>query len=361
MSFYLRKGFNFGPLRLNLSRSGLGASFGVKGARIGIGPKGSYIHMGRGGLYYRQSLTPGKSHYAPSTPTPQPAPLHTAGNTEAIKSSPAAAVTDSSATELLKELNRVKKRPDRFPIVIILGAAAIILLLALQTATWIVTLTAIAITALAVYARHTDVLNGTAILNYALEPDAANEYSKLQAPFRQLAGCEKVWHIDATAHNSDTKHHAGASVGMDRKETQPRFSKPPKVQCNMDVPVLQTKYVTLYFFPDRLLVYDAAGVGSVAYGSLEVEGGENRFVETESVPRDSQRLDKTWQYVNKKGGPDRRFANNREFPIMQYGLLGFSSSQGLKAIFMCSRGNVPSQFVAAFCDAKKHAQKGVVK
>ena len=28
MGFYIQKGFNFGSLRLNLSRSGLGASFG---------------------------------------------------------------------------------------------------------------------------------------------------------------------------------------------------------------------------------------------------------------------------------------------------------------------------------------------
>lgn len=360
MGLYLRKGFNFGPLRLNLSRSGLGASFGVKGARIGIGPKGSYIHMGRGGLYYRQSLTPDRPHYAPSTQVPQPAPLQPTptNNAQEIKSSPAAALTDSPATELLKELNRVKKRTDRFPIVVVVGGAAIIVLLSLQAASWMISLAAIAITALAVYARHTDVLNGTAILNYSLEPDAANEYSKLQAPFRQLAECEKVWHIDATAHTSDTKHHAGASVGMERKKTQPRFSKPPKVQCNIDVPVLQTKDVTLYFFPDRLLVYDSAGVGSVAYSNLEVEGGENRFVESESVPRDSRQIDRTWQYVNKKGGPDRRFANNRELPIMQYGLLGFSNPQGLKAVFMCSRGNVPLQFVSAFSDAKKHGQRG---
>lgn len=308
--------------------------------------------MGRGGLYYRQSLTQGKPHYAPSIP--QPSPLQpTPTNAQEIKSLPAAALTDSSATELLKELNRVKKRTDRFPMVIIPGGAAIIVLLSLQSATWMVALTSIAIAALTLYARHIDVLNGTAILNYALEPDAANEFSKLQAPFRQLAECEKVWHIDATQHTSDTKHHAGATVGMDRKETQPRFAKPPKVQCNIDVPVLQTKDVTLYFFPDRLLVYDSAGVGSVTYGNLEVEGGENRFVESEGVPRDSRQIDRTWQYVNKKGGPDRRFTNNREFSIMQYGLFAFSNPEGLKAIFMCSRGNVPSLFVSAFSEAKK--------
>ncbi len=355
MGFYLRKGINFGPLRLNLSRSGLGVSFGVKGARIGIGPKGSYIHMGRGGLFYRQTLTPGRPHYVPSAPQPAPLqPILTTDHQE-IKSSSAASLTDSSAVELLKELNRVKKRRDRFPIVVIVGGAALILLFSVGAASLMSSfLMALGIILLAVYARHSDVVNGTAVLNYSLEPDAANEYSKLQAPFRQLAQCQKVWHIDATERNADKKHHAGATVGMARQETQPKLSKPPKVQCNIDVPVLQTKDVSLYFFPDHLLVYDAGSVGSVAYSDLEVEGGENKFVETESVPRDSRQIDTTWLHPNKKGGPDRRFANNREFPIMQYGLLGFSSSQGLKAIFMCSRGDIPVKFVSAFSDARKN-------
>ncbi len=54
MAFYLRKHFNTGPLRLNLSRGGLGVSGGVKGARVGLGPKGAYVHGGRHGLYYRK-------------------------------------------------------------------------------------------------------------------------------------------------------------------------------------------------------------------------------------------------------------------------------------------------------------------
>ena len=354
MGFYFRKGLNFGPLRLNLSRSGLGASFGVKGARIGVGPKGSYVHMGRGGLYYRQTLTPShRPHYAPTpnyAPTPPTPAL--AENLHEIKSSSAATLTDSSAIDLLKELNRVKKRPDRFPIVLVFGAAALILLASVGALWWTLLLMGLAIITLALYARHSDVLNGTAILNYSLESDAAKEYSKLQAPFRQLTQCEKVWHIDAAGHNTDLKHHAGAGVQMERKETRPEFSKPPRVQCNMDVPVLRTKDVTLYFFPDRLLVYDSAGIGAVPYSDLNVEGAQFKFVEHESVPRDAHQIDRTWQYVNKKGGPDRRFANNRELPVMQYGLLAFSSSHGLKAIFLCSRAEIATNFVPAFSNPK---------
>ncbi len=58
MAFYLRKGFNFGPIRINLSKSGLGVSAGVKGARLGVNSRGqSYVHGGRHGLYYRKNLS----------------------------------------------------------------------------------------------------------------------------------------------------------------------------------------------------------------------------------------------------------------------------------------------------------------
>src|ERR1700722_16507315 len=103
MGFYIRKGFNFGPLRLNLSRSGLGASFGVKGARIGIGPRGRYIHLGRGGLYCRQSLEGSR----PSNPPSQPVNNRSDdGGLTAITSASAITMSDSSGAELLAELNR---------------------------------------------------------------------------------------------------------------------------------------------------------------------------------------------------------------------------------------------------------------
>ena len=56
MGWYLKKSFAFGPLRLNLSKSGIGASAGVKGLRVSTGPKGRQLNAGREGLYYRASL-----------------------------------------------------------------------------------------------------------------------------------------------------------------------------------------------------------------------------------------------------------------------------------------------------------------
>jgi len=60
MSFYIRKAFKTGPVRLNLSRGGLGLSAGITGARVGINRRGTYVHGGRHGLYYRKYLKRGE-------------------------------------------------------------------------------------------------------------------------------------------------------------------------------------------------------------------------------------------------------------------------------------------------------------
>jgi hypothetical protein len=46
---------------LNLSKSGLGVSAGVKGLRVSKGPRGTYVNAGRKGLYYRTKLDPKKA------------------------------------------------------------------------------------------------------------------------------------------------------------------------------------------------------------------------------------------------------------------------------------------------------------
>jgi hypothetical protein len=48
MGWNLRKGFNFGPLRINLSRRGVGYSVGARGLRIGRDAITTSITMSHG-------------------------------------------------------------------------------------------------------------------------------------------------------------------------------------------------------------------------------------------------------------------------------------------------------------------------
>ena len=62
MAFYIRKSVSLGPIRFDLSKSGIGTSVSVTGFRVGIRPNGkSYLHAGRYGLYYREELGGGRN------------------------------------------------------------------------------------------------------------------------------------------------------------------------------------------------------------------------------------------------------------------------------------------------------------
>jgi hypothetical protein len=78
MGFYLRKSVSVGPLRFNLSKSGVGVSAGIRGLRFGTGPRGNYVHMGRHGIYYRATLPSARAVASAPQRTPtQPTTLHT--------------------------------------------------------------------------------------------------------------------------------------------------------------------------------------------------------------------------------------------------------------------------------------------
>jgi hypothetical protein len=91
------------------------------------------------------------------------------------------------------------------------------------------------------------------------------------------------------------------------------------------------------FFPDRILVYDRSAVGAVTYQELEARASRVSFREEDRVPTDAEVVGSTWRYVNRNGGPDRRFRNNEEIPIVMYGSLRISSSSGLDELFHCSK------------------------
>src|SRR2546423_2659241 len=102
MSFFLRKSLRFGPVRFNFSKSGIGVSAGVKGLRIGTGPRGNYVYAGREGIYYRKTLGRPRVRPTPQATVPalSPPALDTVGPADATL------LADESAAGLLAELNQ---------------------------------------------------------------------------------------------------------------------------------------------------------------------------------------------------------------------------------------------------------------
>ncbi len=349
MSFYLRKAVRVGPLRFNLSKSGIGTSVGVTGFRVGASPRGNYVHMGRGGLYYRKSLpsvsSPTRLPEAEQEAPPPPGDTHE-GFVD-IESSDVSSMTDSSSQDLVSELSAKRKRLWLWPICGVLGLLALGFMnryeapvYALYTAAALVVLATLAV-------AYRDILAKTTVLLYEVEDEFERAFQVLNDAFAEMRRCKKSWHMEASAHVKDRKRHAGASSLIQRSPNSLSVKNPPRIRTNVATPCIGVGHQKLYFFPDKVLIVEKKGVGAVSYENLVIEVSPSRFIEEDSVPGDAEIVDHTWKYVNKRGGPDKRFKDNREIPIALYEEVHFRSDTGLNEQIQLSKRGAAEPF----CDA----------
>ncbi|MDE2481731.1 MAG: DUF4236 domain-containing protein [bacterium] len=352
MGFYIRKSMSVGPLRFNLSKSGIGVSGGMTGLRLGTGPRGTYIHAGRGGLYYRQYLFThprsrrgGASVGAPGMPPGAPPAPTGPSNAVTIASAPANAITDSSAAALLDEIRAKRRLPAFAPFVGVLCLIAV--LAALPHGAVAGALAFVLGAAATVACALNDLQRRAVVVMYDLDPDTEAAFRALYDGVMRLRACAAVWSVVSQQATPDYKRNSGASSLLQRQAATIRDGSVPFLTTNISIPSIVLHSDTLYFFPDRIFITNAAGVGAVSYEDIQAHAQLGRFVEDGAVPRDAVQVDQTWRYVNKDGSPDRRFNGNRALPIMGYQEIFFASQTGVRAYLQISDQHGGDAFLQA--------------
>ncbi|MGH2606263.1 MAG: DUF4236 domain-containing protein [Anaerolineales bacterium] len=337
MPIYIRKAVRVGPFRFNISKSGVGVSVGVKGLRIGSGPRGNYIHAGRGGIYYRQTLGRRSRKRSPRPEAPELAPPPAAVRMREIDSGDVSEMVDSSSADLLQEINAKVSAASLLPFA--LGASLLALPILLVTLPPPLSLVAWAGGAivLLIGARLRDLTARSVVLLYDLEPEVEKAYEKLVDSFEAVSHSARLWHVPQAAAVAQTKYQGGAKTTMQRDVVTPRRRPLPSIKANIDFPVLPAGSQLLAFTPERLLVFEGNAVGAVPYKDVKAEVSQTRFVEEGDIPRDAEVVDRTWRYVDKEGGPDDRFRDNPEIPVALYEEIHLTSPTGLNELFHVSK------------------------
>lgn len=254
-------------------------------------------------------------------------------------------MTDANSASLLAEINEKHKLIRIWPITLTVGLLASGAgVLASQTTLIVV---GVLISLFAIPTAYWDARRKTTVLFYDLEPPVLPAIEAVHAAFDGLRACARTWHIEAEGLSADLKYTAGANTTVRRKTVRFVVAAPPYFKTNVPVLCVPAGHQRLFFLPDRLLVYDSRGVGAIAYEDLRLNATQTRFVESEGVPGDAQVVDRTWRYVNKSGGPDRRFRDNPELPIALYEELSLQSSSGLNEKLQVSRVDASASFIAA--------------
>jgi hypothetical protein len=308
VGWYIRKSLKFGPFRLNLSKSGLGWSFGAKGARIGTGPKGEYVHLGRGGLYYRKSLrglTSGEPEVgARELPSYQ---------------SPPAGVSYEGQQPMEETARDLQTRRERFSISPVATVGWIILLILAAgngVPGWLLLPLVLIAILTTTYLHFRDRRVKRTELRFDLDGDADKRYERLLNALAALASSNRLW---------ATSGEPG-SAGLQPASLQQ--GPPPHVKTNVVVWRLSTPAESVFFFPDQVLVYRPNGILSIPYSTIETTLLRPQVVETGPTLPDVKVVGHQWRFSRLDGDPDLRYNNNRQLPVVEYGAIRLRSQQG---------------------------------
>ena len=368
MGVSFAKSVRFGAVRFNFSGSGIGMSVGIPGLRIGTGPRGAYIGGGMAGFRYRKSLGTGSR---PTTTARQPALAPEQYSESAPQPNIVATVeheaknvlelTDATSDSLIQSMNEQRQKTALWPFV---AAVLVILLLTLRNVSgqwpaFVMPGLVVLGIAIVVWVHWRDKMRKLTVLFFELDEATATHFEAISRGAESASGSKKLQAVASTSKYSDTKYSAGASSGLKLTKANCATGQAPGVVANVDVPILQAAKITLAFYPDRVLAFQGNTVGAIDYAELEARNSPVTFVESGSVPSDATVTGKTWQYVNKKGGPDKRFKNDREMPLCRYNELRLTTDRGLDVYLMCSRDGGFDELTQVLRERRAVAQKSV--
>lgn len=334
MGFRYRKSINLGGgFRVNISKSGVGYSWGTKGYRITKTAKGTTRRTasipGTGISFVNETGKNKNNSRASNHNQPDLDVENNSYDTEEIKNSVATDIVSDGLDNILSAARKA----------LILDKVAtigiIVSLLASASAPGL-TLFLIGFIVMKVYVRS----KGKIDLDYEIEDAQKEEVDKQMEPVLKITDCDRLWRIMQSSKVADKKYAAGATNTVKRVACKSSQTSPFPFRTDSTVACFKSKKELLAFFPDKLFIIQGTKIGALNYSDVSMDVHTTRFIESGRIPKDAKVVDRTWKYVNKSGGPDKRFKNNSELPVCLYGEIDLKSSSGLNTIIMFSNANI---------------------
>lgn len=338
-------------VRLNLSRSGPSVSLGARGLHYTVGMKGLRTTVGipGSGLSWSefQSYSDVKSRRAKQgsdvrndvrTKDPGDTGQTDAGGgwTTNFDSRPVEQLVAASTSELTSLLDDRRKQLRLGRTIAWGSTIGIVLALLFGSKPFAIGVFVFGLIAWPA-AAWDDKRRLTVSLDYDVEDEQSKAFQRLSSAIGDLSKSNGLWDLASKSEQRDRKRNAGAGVSVVRKRMSCGFGLPDYIESNVKFPCLNLTDREVFFTPDVVLVVSQRSVASLNYSDLRTHVRTQRFIEEERLPGDAQVVGETWKYVNKEGGPDRRFSNNQKIPICNYGELQLTSPLGLNELIQCSQ------------------------
>lgn len=330
MGFRFKKSLNLGGgFRINLSKSGIGYSFGGKGFRYTKkstgGTRRTYSIPGTGISYVSDSKKKTSNETKPDNSSSHSQHEVDFYDSHLIENGNPENMVPSGLEEVLEKARHTLKINKicnwMIALSLIMGLAyPFFLFISVGSIVW------------KWYIKN----KGFVELNYVIDEGQQEHIDGILTPLINITKSERVWRIVESRSVVDTKYSGGAQGEVRREICIGARKILFPFKTNSTVASFITTKEKLYFLPDALFIVKGNKIGAIKYDDIIFETSGTRFVEVSTVPNDAKIVGSTWKYVNKSGGPDRRFSDNTEYPVCIYGCIDIKSQRGLNTKLMFS-------------------------
>lgn len=362
MAWSYRKRIKIIPgVHLNLSRSGISTSIGVRGANVTFGRSGTYLNTSVPGLglYNRQKLSGSgnPSNSNPQSNDPQSGELEDnifSADVQEITSQNMQGVKEAI---LLAQQQRKELKNDLLKTKASLGASKLKLYSSYIFIYGLIKKSIPENIKIDIEAQREaidriqeQVENSYVNIDIEFDPEIRKRYEKLVEAFQQLTTCSKIWDV-TSAHYQDRKV-TRSSAGTVVKKREVKFLMKSLLEIKSEFEALcfnNANGADLYFYPSFIVMYSTKkNFAIIGLDEISLHQTSVRFTETGTIPKDSKIIDKTWAKVNKNGTPDKRFKGNHQIPVVRYGEISLNTNTGLNEEYEFSNNEFTEEFGKAF-------------
>jgi hypothetical protein len=353
---------------VNLSGSGISTTVGVKGASINFSSKGTYLNTGipGTGLYSREKIGGGRqgsssSHGSSGSFVPSPSGSMSAISEVlegAIKSSNTQELTSSGMREMKETLLEAYKERQELSLEVKKAKNQLLLARLLHITCCVLVFGFFLKQLKNKVNEKKEYLNDVeqqlqncfVDIDIHFEQAVKGKYERVVSTYNELLKSEKIWDVTSSVYNDRKVSRSAASSTITRRQVKFKYDNIDIIKSSY--PALHFENANggdLYIYPAFVIIVDdKKNFALIGLNEFRFSFATQRFIERESIPRDTQIVDYTWEKVNKNGQPDKRFKDNPKLPIVKYGEVELNSSSGLNEAYAFSSYEKSESFASAF-------------
>lgn len=182
-------------------------------------------------------------------------------------------------------------------------------------------------------------------------PDGvAKAFHRMNDEFAVLTKCNCIWDTIGQRNTNRVVERTTATRVVERKSVRFQLGRCELIESEWKVPHLENANGgDIYFYPAFALYFVSSdNFALLEYKEMELEFSFSRFIEEETLPGDTTVVGQAWAKANKDGSPDKRFKDNYQIPIAQYGRISITSSTGMNEEYMVSNAECAQTFSSAW-------------